>query len=44
MAARAWKRANSGEHATYELVSLPLYLAANVGRILRDGEPRPRER
>jgi predicted AAA+ superfamily ATPase len=26
-----------GERATYELISLPLYLAANVGRILRDG-------
>ncbi len=33
-----------GDRATYELISLPLYLAANVGRILRDGERRPRER
>jgi uncharacterized protein len=29
---------SSGKRATYELVSLPLYLAANVGRILHDGE------
>jgi len=41
---RVSTKTNSGEHATYELVSLPLYLAANVGRILRDGGPRPRER
>jgi virulence-associated protein VagC len=33
-----------GDRATYELISLPLYLAANVGRILGDGELRPRKR
>lgn len=35
---------SGGDRATYELVSLPLYLAANVGRILHDREPRPRKR
>jgi uncharacterized protein len=35
---------SGGSHATCELVSLPLYLAANVGRILHDGDPRPRKR
>jgi hypothetical protein len=35
---------SGGVRATYELVSLPLYLAADVGRILHDGEPRRRER
>jgi len=35
---------SGGDRASYELISLPLYLAANVGRILRDGQPQPRER
>ena len=35
---------SSGDRATYELISLPLYLAANVGRILHHGEPRARQR
>jgi hypothetical protein len=35
---------SGGDRATYELVSLPLYLAADVGRILHDGEPRRRAR
>jgi uncharacterized protein len=35
---------SDGDRATYELISLPLYLAANVGRILHDGQKRPRER
>lgn len=33
-----------GDRAAYELVSLPLYLAANLGRILHHGQLRPRER
>ena len=39
-------RTPSGEHASYELLSLPLYLASSVGRILHDGksQPRPRQR
>lgn len=35
---------SSGDRATYELVSLPLYLAADVGRILRDGQPQLRKK
>lgn len=35
---------SGGARATYELISLPLYLAASVGRILHDREPRPRKR
>jgi uncharacterized protein len=33
---------STGDRATYELVSLPLYLAPTVGRILRDRQPRAR--
>jgi predicted AAA+ superfamily ATPase len=36
--------ASSGERASYELLSLPLYLAANIGRIVHDREPRRRAR
>jgi len=32
-----------GDRATYELISLPLYLAAHVGRILHERAPRPRK-
>jgi hypothetical protein len=35
---------SSGDRATYELVSLPLYLAANAGRILRNGQPQSQPR
>jgi hypothetical protein len=35
---------SGGDRASYELISLPLYLAASVGRILHGGEPRPRKR
>jgi predicted AAA+ superfamily ATPase len=35
---------STGDPATYELVSLPLYLASTVGRILRDRPPRSRQR
>ena len=34
---------SGGDRATYELISLPLYLAANVGRILHGREPRSRK-
>jgi len=33
-----------GDRASYELISLPLYLAGNVVRILHEREPRPRKR
>jgi hypothetical protein len=34
----------AGDRATYELLSLPLYLASTVGRILRDRQPQSRQR
>lgn len=37
-------RTSSGDRATYELVSLPLYLAQDVGRILHLREAAPRRR